>query len=97
MIASIQQDKALSAAINAYLHAPTLDNQAHLEKMLIRYDVLAAFILSTTNNGKKGIIQLKPGVSINDELVNSIHQLVVAAQQKMTIAELTTGNVARFF
>ena len=32
MIASIQQDKALSAAINAYLHAPTLDNKAHLEK-----------------------------------------------------------------
>lgn len=97
MIASIQQDKALSAAINTYLHAPTLDNQAHLEKMLIRYDVLVAFTLSTTNNGKKGVIQLKSDISVNDEMVNSIHQLVVAAQQKMTIAELTTGNVARFF
>ncbi|WP_308583744.1 hypothetical protein [uncultured Leuconostoc sp.] len=97
MIASIQQDKALSAAINAYLHAPTLDNKAHLEKMLIRYDVLAGFTLSTTNHGKKGVIQLKQGVSINDSLINSIHQLVIAAQQKMTIAELTAGNVARFF
>lgn len=97
MIAAIHQDKALSAAINAYLHAPILANQAHLEKILIRYDVLVAFTLSTTNNGKKGIIQLKPGVSINDALVNSINQLVVAAQQKLTITELTTGNVARFF
>ena len=97
MIASIQQDKALSAEINAYLHAPILDNKAHLEKMLIRYDVLAGFTLSTTNHGKKGVIQLKQGDSINDELINSIHQLVIAAQQKMTIAELTTGNVARFF
>lgn len=97
MIASIQQDKALSAALNAYLHAPTLDNKAQLEKMLIRYDVLAEFMLSTTNHGKKGVIQLKQGGSLNNELINSIHQLVIAAQQKMTIAELTAGNVARFF
>ena len=50
--------------------------------MLIRYDVLAGFTLSTTNHGKKGVIQLKQGVSINDALINSIHQLVIAAQQK---------------
>ena len=97
MIAAIHQDKALSAAINAYLHAPTLDNKTHLEKILIYYDVLAAFTLSTTNHGQKGVIQLKPGISGNDALANSIHQLVIAAQQKMTIAELTAGNIARFF
>ncbi|WP_312398498.1 hypothetical protein [Leuconostoc lactis] len=97
MIAAIHQDKALSAAINAYLHAPILANQAHLEKILIRYDVLVAFTLSTTNNGKKGVIQLNPDILVNDEMANSIHQLVVAAQQKLTITELTTGNVARFF
>lgn len=97
MITPISQDTTLSAAINAYLQTPTLDNKAYLEKILIRYDVLAAFILSTTNHGKQGVIQLKPDVLVNDELVNSIQQLIVAAQQKITIAELTTGNIARFF
>lgn len=93
----LHQKSDLVTAISNYLRMPTLDNRTSMEKVFIQYNVLEAFILATTNNDKKGIIQLKPGVSINDALVNSINQLVIAAQQKITIAELTTGNVARFF